>query len=86
LGFGGSVSDGFTKFDPVVFWNGEKYVDNFGVELRTGTAANFRVSVRHWKLRMANCYFAHDSLEFPALLPFWDAPSGRSFHSVRTNF
>ena len=35
---------------------------------------------------LANCYFADDSLEFPALLPFWDAPSGRSFHSVRTNF
>ena len=37
-------------------------------------------------LCLANCYFAGDSLEFPALLPLWDAPSGRSFHSVRINF
>jgi transposase InsO family protein len=32
-------------------------------------------------LWLANCYFAHDSLGFPALLPFCDSPSGHSFHS-----
>jgi hypothetical protein len=30
-------------------------------------------------LWLANCYFAHDPLEIRALLPFCDAPSGRSF-------
>ena len=30
-------------------------------------------------LWLANCYFAHNSLRFPALLPFWDAPPDRSF-------
>jgi len=37
----------------------------------------------HWILVvwLANCYFAHNSLGFPALLPFCDAPAGRSFHS-----
>jgi len=33
----------------VVFWNGQKHFDNFWVELRAGTAANFRVRVRHGK-------------------------------------
>jgi hypothetical protein len=32
-------------------------------------------------LWLANCYFARDSLGFPALLPFCHAPSGRSFRS-----
>jgi hypothetical protein len=35
-------------------------------------------------LWLANCYFDGDSLEFPALLPFWDAPSGRSFSFIGT--
>ena len=30
---------------------------------------------------LANCYFAHDSIGFLALLSFCDAPAGRSFHS-----
>src|SRR5580692_278196 len=29
---------------------------------------------------LANCYFAHNSLEFPVLLGFCDARSGRPFH------
>ena len=29
---------------------------------------------------LANCYFTHDSSGFPALLRFFDAQSGRSFH------
>ncbi len=29
---------------------------------------------------LANCYFTHDSSEFPVLLPFFHAPSGGSFH------
>ena len=29
---------------------------------------------------LANCYFTHDSSGFPVLLPFFDAPSGGSFH------
>ena len=37
------------EFDPVVFWNGQKHFDNFGVELRASTAANFRIRVRHGK-------------------------------------
>src|SRR5580693_9913457 len=32
------------------------------------------------KLWLANCYFAHNSLEFPVLLGFCDARSGRPFH------
>jgi hypothetical protein len=35
-------------------------------------------------LWLVNCYFAHDSLRFPALLTFCDAPSGRSFHFMGT--
>src|SRR6266478_2140351 len=31
-------------------------------------------------LWLANCYFAHNSLEFPLLLGFCDARSGRPFH------
>ena len=31
-------------------------------------------------LWLANCYFTHDSSGFPVLLPFFDAPSGGSFH------
>ena len=31
-------------------------------------------------LRLANCYFAHDSSGFRVLLPFSDASSGGSFH------
>jgi 3-oxoacyl-[acyl-carrier protein] reductase len=31
-------------------------------------------------LWLANCYFAHNSLEFPVLLGFCDARSGRPFH------
>src|SRR5215472_356690 len=30
-------------------------------------------------LWMANCYFAHNFLRFPALLPFFNASSGRPF-------
>ena len=33
----------------MVFWNGEKDLDDFGVELRAGTAANFLARVRHRK-------------------------------------
>jgi hypothetical protein len=33
----------------VVFWNGKKNLDNFWIELRASTAANFRVRVRHGK-------------------------------------
>ena len=33
-------------------------------------------------LWLANCYFAHDSAGFPVLLPFCNAQSGRSFHSL----
>jgi hypothetical protein len=29
---------------------------------------------------LANCYFAHNSLEFPVLLRFCDARSGRPVH------
>jgi hypothetical protein len=29
---------------------------------------------------LANCYFAHNSSGFPALLPCFDAPSGGTFH------
>ena len=31
-------------------------------------------------LWLANCYFAHDSSGFPVLLPFFDAPFGRSVY------
>ena len=31
-------------------------------------------------LCLANCYFAHNSLRFPALLPFFNASSLRPFH------
>ena len=31
-------------------------------------------------LWLANCYFAHNSLRFPALLPFFNASSLRPFH------
>src|SRR5580692_190573 len=33
-------------------------------------------------LWLANCYFAHDSLGFPALIPSCDATSDGSFHSL----
>src|SRR5215471_10485135 len=33
-------------------------------------------------LWLANCYFAHDSSGVPVLLPFCNAQSGRSFHSL----
>jgi hypothetical protein len=32
------------------------------------------------RVSLANCYFAHNSSGFPALLPCFDAPSGGSFH------
>jgi len=35
--------------------------------------------VRVW---LTNCYFAHNSLRFPALLPFLNASSRRPFHSL----
>jgi hypothetical protein len=35
------------------------------------------LEIRVW---LANCYFAHDSLEFPVLLRFCDARSGRPVH------
>jgi hypothetical protein len=31
---------------------------------------------------LANCYFAHDSLGFPILLPSFDGQSGRSFYPL----
>jgi hypothetical protein len=34
----------------------------------------------HTGLRLANCYFSHDSSGFSVLLPFFDAPFGGSFH------
>jgi hypothetical protein len=34
----------------------------------------------HASLWLANCYFAHNSLRFPALLPFFNASSRRPFH------
>jgi len=34
------------------------------------------------KVRLANCYFAHTSLRFPALLPFFNASSRRPFHPL----
>jgi hypothetical protein len=40
--------------------------------------ATIRPSGALW---LANCYFTVDSLGFPALLPFPDAPSDRSVHS-----
>src|SRR6059058_4403689 len=36
--------------------------------------------VVHFRLSLANCYFTRDSSGFPALLRFFDAQSGRSFH------
>ena len=36
--------------------------------------------VRNLGLWLANCYFAHNSLEFRVLLGFCDARSGRPFH------
>jgi putative transposase len=33
-------------------------------------------------LWLANCYFAHNSLPFPALLPFFNASSRRPFHPL----
>ena len=43
-----------------------------------------RDSQKHWwdehLLWLANCYFAHNSLRFPALLPFFNASSPRPFH------
>src|SRR5438552_6308546 len=40
-------------------------------------SGSFEVANRLW---LANCYFTHDSSEFPALLPFFDAPFGRSIY------
>src|SRR5215469_4639820 len=40
------------------------------------------VCVRFCFLWLANCYFAHNSLRFPALLPFFNASSGRPFHPL----
>jgi len=33
-------------------------------------------------MSLANCYFTRDSSGFPALLRFFDAQSGRSFHPI----
>ena len=33
-------------------------------------------------LGLANCYIAHNSLRFPALLPFFNASSGRPFRPL----
>ena len=38
------------------------------------------VEMRARQLWLANCYFAHNSLEFPVLLRFCDARSGRPVH------
>jgi hypothetical protein len=35
-------------------------------------------------LWLANCYFAHDSLGFPVLLPFFDGQSGRFIPLIAT--
>ena len=40
-------------------------------------SARFHESLDLW---LANCYFAHNSLEFPVLLRFSDARSGRPVH------
>ena len=52
-----------------------------GKELIARTIHN--ASRRRERLWLANCYFGHDSSEFPVLLPFFDAPSGGSFHPFR---
>jgi len=58
-------------------------VDNAGnLTSRTpqpsGTATNFGYdNIYLW---LANCYLAHDSSGFCGLLPFFDGPSGDSFH------
>ena len=41
--------------------------------------SNILTCTRLW---LANCYFAHDSLGFPILLPFCDAQSGHSFYPL----
>jgi hypothetical protein len=46
----------------VVFWNGQKYFDNFGVELRAGTAANFVARVSHGK-RLAKAAVVQHGIE-----------------------
>jgi transposase InsO family protein len=38
------------------------------------------IPVLHLHLWLANCYFAHNSLRFPALRPFFNASSRRPFH------
>jgi hypothetical protein len=35
-----------------------------------------------WEVWLANCYFAHNSLQFPSLLPFFNASSRRPFHPL----
>lgn len=35
------------QIDPVLFGNGEKYLDDLWIELRAGTAANFLAGVGH---------------------------------------
>jgi len=43
---------------------------------------NCTMVIAKWDLWLANCYFAHNSLRFPALLPFFNASSGRPFHPL----
>ena len=45
-----------------------------------GPPANIRSD--NGVLWLANCYFAHNSLGFPALLPFFNASSRRPFHPL----
>ena len=42
--------------------------------------------VVHFRLSLANCYFTRDSSGFPALLRFFDAQSGRSFHPFQPSW
>jgi hypothetical protein len=46
------------------------------------TPSRAHVSASTPNLWLANCYFAHDSLGFPVLLPFFDGQSGRSFYPL----
>jgi hypothetical protein len=44
------------------------------------TTPNLNVAEHDRILWLASCYFAHNSLRFPALLPFFNASSRRPFH------
>ena len=79
----------WTDHGPDAFWIGTRklwtMLPNNGIWHVLPIDSNGRIAhaardIAAYSLWLANCYFAHNSLRFPALLPFFNASSPRPFH------